>query len=306
MAIVLALGSALIYGVSDFVGGLLSRRTQVWSVAFVAQVSSAACTLLVALVVGGRPTMADASWGAVAGVGTAVGSAFLYRGLASGRMTVVAPLSAVGSALLPVAVGVVSGERPAAFTWLGVVCAFPAIWLVSRSSEIEEDLAGGHTEPASNPGAHGDARVVVHESVWAKARRTGVVDGLLAGLGFGTLFAGLGQVGGDAELPALAVAQVVSLPAIVALATILRAQWWPTDREALRAVIVGPLGAAATGMFLFATQLGLLSVSAVLSSLYPASTVLLAAILLHERIHRGQAAGLALAAVAVSLVALDS
>ncbi|HET7325889.1 MAG TPA: DMT family transporter [Nocardioidaceae bacterium] len=280
MTVVLALGCAVMYGLSDFVGGLLSRRTSVWPVAVVAQVASTALTGTAALLLPGQATPADWAWGALAGVGAGAGTAFLYRGLATGRMGVVAPLSAVGSALLPVVVGLVTGERPALWTWIGIGCALPAIWLVSRAADSVELGGSGHR---------------VGE---------GVVDGLLAGMGFGVLFAALGQVRDSAGLGPLALTQLASIVVVIALAAALRQPWVPRDRVAWRAVGVGALGAAATVLFLFASQSGLLTVASVLSSLYPAFTVLLAATVLREHIHRTQAVGLALAAAAVSLVAV--
>jgi drug/metabolite transporter (DMT)-like permease len=245
-------------------------------VAVVGNASAALLTALVAFLVAGQPLRADWLWGAVAGVGGGVGTVFLYRGLAMGRMSVVAPLSAVGAALLPVVVGVIAGERPGTVTWVGLACAFPAIWLISRAAE-----------PTSvAPGASG-----------------GVLDGLLAGLGFGVLFAGLAQIPDAAGLGPLALAQGVSVAAIVAMAVGFRHSWLPRDRYAAAAAVAGALGAFATWLFLVATQTGFLTVAAVLSSLYPASTVLLAAVLLHERIGRTQGVGLLLAALAVGLVA---
>ena len=277
VVVVLALASSLCYGLADFLGGLLARRTNAWTVAVVANSAATVFTALGALFVAGAPAPADWLWGAVAGVGGGIGAVFLYRGLASGRMSVVAPLSAIGAALLPVVVGVVAGERPGVVTWVGLACAFPAIWLISRAAEP----ATGQPQTASG----------------------GVLDGLLAGLGFGVLFAALGQVPDAAGLGPLALTQGVSVVAIVAVATALRRRWVPRDRHAASAMVVGFLGAAATWLFLLATQSGFLTVAAVLSSLYPASTVLLAAVLLHERIDRGQSVGLLLAALAVGLVA---
>lgn len=276
MVVLLALGSALAYGLSDFVAGLLSRRTGVWSVAVVGQVTSTLCTTLVAWRVPGDPVAVDWVWGAVAGGGSGVGTVFLYRGLARGRMGVVAPLSAVGAALVPVLVGLVAGERPDALTWLGVACAFPAIWLISRSPS----------------GAGCTVR-----------RASGVVDGIVAGLGFGVLFAALGQVPDSAGLGPLALTQGASVVVIVAIAIVAGGDWRPRDRFAALGATAGLLGAAATGLFLLATHAGLLIIAAVLSALYPATTVLLAAGLLHERIHRAQGWGLLLAATAVGLVA---
>ena len=273
MAIVLSLISALAYGVSDFMGGILAKRTPAWQVAVVGQTSSGIFSLAAAIIIGGSPTSHDLLFGALAGLGGGFGAAFLYRGLSTARMGVVAPLSAVGTALIPVAVGLVTGDRPSAVTLLGVVVAFPAIVLISRVTD-------------STP-----------------AHRSGVADGILAGVGFGLLFACLGQVGGDGGLYPLALSQATSVLSVIVTAVILRQAWIPRERRAWGAVLMGPLGATAQGSFLYATHHGLLSVVSVISSLYPASTVLLAAVVLRERIHGWQGVGLVLAALAVALVA---
>ena len=126
---------------------------------------------------------------------------------------------------------------------------------------------------------------------------------MVAGLGFGTLFAALGQVPDTAGLLPLALNQAVAAVLVVAVAVTLRQPWVPRERAAGVGVLCGALGAAATGAFLLAAQQGALSVAAVLTSLYPAFTVLLAASVLRERIYRGQAAGLVLCAAAVAMVA---
>lgn len=283
MVVVLALASALSYGLSDFVGGLVSRRTSPWAVAVLGQAASAVCVLVLALVLGGDPVAADWAWAALAGVGSGVGAGFLYRGLASGRMGVVAPVSAVGAALLPVLVGVAIGERPALLTWLGVICAFPAIWLVSRTEAATADQPDDGSRldgPTSN----------------------GLVDGVLAGVGFGLLFAALDRVRDEAGFGPLAVTQAVAVVATAVLAAALAAAWVP-GRASLPAVWAGVLSALANVFFLLATQTGLLAVAAVLTSLYPALTVLLAALVLREHIGRIQSVGLVLAVVAVGLVA---
>lgn len=279
MVVVLSLGCALAYGLSDFIGGLLSRRISPWAVAVVGQTAATVLTLALALAVGGQPTAGDWAWSVLAGVGSGAGAAFLYRGLGAGSMSVVAPVSALFAALVPVGVAVLTGERPATVTWLGVACALPAIWLVSRVDD----------HPDAAPAGRG--------------RGAELVDGLLAGLGFGILFSALGQVPQSAGFGPLALTQAVGIVATIALAVALGASWVPRGRVAGQAVIVGVLGTGATVLFLLATQTGLLTVAAVLASLYPASTVLLAALTLHERIGRGQGIGLALAAVAVGLVA---
>lgn len=273
MAILLSLAAALAYGLSDFVGGLASRRTSAWPVAFVATAAAFVGALALALVTDGSPTRTDLLWGALAGVGTGAGGAFLYRGLAAGRMGVVAPISAVGAALVPVCVGVATGERPALLVWLGIAAAVPGIWLVSREQGSTGDLAAG------------------------------ILDGVLAGLGFGLLFAATGQIPEEAGFAPLAVAQAVGMVCVAVTATLLGSRWVPSDRSQAWGILAGVLATAAVVAFLLATQTGLLTVASVVTSLYPAITVALAAFVLRERIHLSQGAGLLLCGVAVGLVA---
>ena len=279
MSVLLSLCAALSYGLSDFNGGIFSRRGGAWAVSLLAQLGGTVLVLLVVLLDGGSPTSADLAWALLAGVGNGFGTAFLYRGLSSGRMGVVAPVSGVGSVLVPVAVGLLTGERPGSLVLVGVLLAFPAIWLVSR-------------EPADVPGVGPGPRA-----------GSGLVDGVLAGLGFGTLFAALAQVPEEAGFLPLAVNQLVAGAAIIVVATTLRQPWVPRNRYALGGLLSGALGALATGLFQVATQHGYLAVAAVITSLYPAFTVLLAATVLREHVHRTQAFGLALCAGAVALVA---
>lgn len=281
MSVLLALFSAVAYGLSDFVGGLLSRRVSAWPVAMVGQLSAVVCTAGVATFVPGSPSGIDFAWGLLAGVGTGTGTGFLYRGFASGRMSVVAPVSAVGAAVVPVLVGAMTGERLSLVVWTGIALALPGIWLVSSTTE-ELPPEGGPAPRAS--------------------LAEGVLDGVLAGLGFGVLFAALGQVPSGAGLWPLAFAQMVALPAVVLLASALRAAWVPREPVTWWALVAGPLGATATTAFLLATQRGYLTVAGILTSLYPAVTVLLAALLLREKVHRTQGIGLGLCALAIGLV----
>jgi drug/metabolite transporter (DMT)-like permease len=275
VAIVLSLLAAAAYGLSDFVGGVYSKRVSPWSVAFVGALAGATVVAAFALIDGGDPQGSDYAWGVLAGVGNGFGTAFLYRGLSSGRMGVVAPVSGVGAALLPVAVGLAAGERPGPIVWAGMLVALPAIWLVA--SEPAEAL------PA--------------------APRSGLFDGVLAGLGFGTLFAALAQIPEESGFLPLAFNQLIAACVVAAVAGVLGTAWVPRERASYAGVVSGILGAAATGLFLVATQQGFLTVSAVLVSLYPAFTVLLAFSMLREHVHRAQGLGLALCGVAVALVA---
>ena len=273
MAIVLALLSALAYGISDFLGGIFSKRSSPWQVAVAAQTSSTFFNFLAALVIGGSPIASDWGWGALAGLSAGIGAVFLYRGLADARMGVVAPLSAVGSALVPVVVGLSTGDRPSTVAVIGIICAFPAMYLISLI--VDED----------------------------PTHRGGVIDGILAGLGFGLLFAFIGQMSDDAGLMPLALAQAFAVLGVVILAASLRQAFVPRGRS-WNAVVMGPLGATATGAFLYATHHGLLSVVSVIAALYPAGTVVLATVVLKERIHAWQGIGLAFAVAAVTLVAI--
>jgi drug/metabolite transporter (DMT)-like permease len=186
---------------------------------------------------------------------------------------VVAPISAVGAALLPVCVGVATGERPAVLVWLGIAAAVPGLWLVSRE-----------------PGGSGDLAA-------------GIVDGVLAGLGFGPLFAAMGQVPEEAGFVPLAVAQAVGVVCVALTATVLGGRWVPYDGSQAWGIAAGVLATAAVVAFLLATQTGLLTVASVVTSLYPAITVGLAAAVLRERIHASQGVGLLLCGIAVGLVA---
>ena len=282
-AVWLSLVAAATYGLSDFVGGSVSRRTSAWAVALTAQVGALVVVLVLAATAGGRPDTTDLAWGLLAGIGNGTGAAFLYRGLGSGRMGVVAPVSGVGAVALPVVVGLLLGERPGPLVWTGLLAAVPAIWLVTRE-----------------PAASGDAGVEAAVAPTA----AGLRDGALAGLGFGTLFVALSRVTPEAGFWPLALNQAVAVLVVLAVATALRASWVPPRACVPLGLTAGVLAAASTAVFLLATRTGYLAVTAVITSLYPAFTVVLAALALREPVHRVQGVGLGLCAAAVVLVAL--
>lgn len=279
IGIVLALLAAVGYGAADFVGGLTSRRVSPWAIALAGQLAGGLAMLAVGLSVPGQARPADFGWALMAGLGSAVGTVFLYRGLARGRMGLVAPMSGVGAALVPVFVGVSLGERPGTLTWLGVLVALPGIYFVSR--EV----------------THGAGRS------WG-----GIADGALAGLGFGLLFVALAQVPQSAGVLPLAANQGVGAVATLVVAALLRQPWAPRDRGELRATgwgaIGGLLGTAGTAAFLVANHSADLAVVGVLASLYPAVTVLLAATVLREPFRLSQGLGLLVCGASVGLVAL--
>lgn len=272
MTVAFALVAAFLYGLSDFLGGVASRRTSVWPVGLLACVGALVGSAVIAAFTDGDPTGADVGWAVLAGVGSGLGTAFLYRGLAAGRMGVVAPVSAVGAVLVPLVAGVVAGERPEVVGWLGIALALPGIWLVSR-----EDGPG-----TSDP--------------------NGLVDGIVAGLGFGLLFAALGQVPEGAGYWPLVATQAAAVVALTAAALLLHGDPVPRRRADLIGLVAGALASLAVLFFLLATSHGLLSIAAVITSLYPAFTVGFAIVVLREHVHRAQAVGLALCMLTVVCV----
>jgi len=274
--VVLALSSAVAYGASDFVGGVGARRFSSWQIVLVGQTTGAVVMLIAGLALPGTPMAVDFAWALLAGVGSATGSIFLFRGLSRGRMGLVAPISAVGAAVLPVLVGVALGERPSWLVWVGMVLALPGIWLVSR--------------PAASDRPH-DVRGAV-------------LDGVLAGLGFGILFIALAQISDAAGLLPLAANQLSGAVLAAVVASLLKQQWRPTRGVLGWGGATGVLGACGTLAFMVATGFTSLGIAAVLASVYPAVTVLLAAGLLRERMGGAQLAGIGLCTVAVACLAL--
>jgi drug/metabolite transporter (DMT)-like permease len=280
LGILLALSSALAYGAADFIGGVGSRRHSPWQVVLVGQAAGALVMLVAGLMRPGSPAMADFAWAILAGVGSATGSIFLFRGLARGRMGLVAPISAVGAAVLPVLVGVALGDRPSWLVWVGMLAALPGIWLVSRETTSDR--------PASTRGA--------------------LIDGAIAGVGLGVLFVALAQISADAGVLPLAANQLIGAILTMVAATSLGQPWRP--RRGMGAGVVGwgsvsgVLGASGTLAFLLATGRTSLGIAGVLASLYPAVTVLLAAGVLGERIGTAQRTGIGICILAVATLAL--
>lgn len=281
MGELLALLSALCFGVTHFVNGLVSRRHNGLTVALHAQLGGTALGLLLALFLNaGSATLADYGWGALSGVGTGVGVAFLYRAMSQGAMSVVVPVSDVGAVALPVLVGVCFlGERPALPAWVGIAAVLPALWLVSQSS------------PGPDDKQHGAVSV-------------GVPSALIAGVGFGVQFLAMAQVGRDSDLWPVVLSRVVSVAVIAAVLGSYGAGWRLTGRSWAATVAAGALGTLAIVLYLEATRQQLMAIATVLSALYPAIPVLLALMLLKERLNRRQTAGLVCAALAVGLIAL--
>jgi drug/metabolite transporter (DMT)-like permease len=289
MGIVLGLAAALLYGSSDFAGGVAARRLGPLRVTVVgAAVATALAWAVLFASNGPGPSVHAVAWGLASGLAGGAGTLVLYRGLARGQMSVVGPVSAVGAAVVPVAAGVALGERPGPLVIAGVVVALPAIVLVAASGRPAGGRAGGS--------AGGRASGLLGG---------GLPEGVAAGLAFGILFIGLAQAGRDDGLWPVASEQTGAL--LVTLAAVVRAR--PSLRVPVRAavlpVLAGASGMAATVAYFYATHFSLLAIAAVLVSLYPGVTVLLARVLLHERFSPAQRVGLGLCALAVAAIALN-
>ncbi|MEW2357885.1 EamA family transporter [Spirillospora sp. NPDC029432] len=288
MVTVLALGAALAYGVADFLGGAVSRRsTALKALAWCVPVGLAV-VLAAAVIIGGRPTAPSLAWGFGAGLAGGIGLITFYRALARGPMSVVAPVSALASAVLPVAVGTLRGERLDATVLAGVLLCLVAIGLVSMEKDDPD---------AASP----------------KAVRWYDAGPLMAGISgtcFGIFFILLETAGDGGGLWPLVAARVGNLvvigTALLLLARAGRNEGPPVSGRLLigLALLSGILDASANGLYFVAAQQGLLSLAAVLTSLYPAITVLLARIAYSERLRAVQRLGLAVAVAGVALVTI--
>jgi drug/metabolite transporter (DMT)-like permease len=271
----LALASAVCFGIADYAGGLLSRRANAAAVALAVQVSGCAVMVAVSPVVP-APGLdgSDIAWGALSGVGTATGVGFLYRGLTRGHMSVVVPLSAVGGLALPVLVGVtILGEGPSMLTWLGIALAVPAVALVVRK----------------NGGA-------------VAAGAGGVLDGLVASVGFALQYIALAQAGTAAGLWPVAAGRMASVPTVMLALGVTAARLHLPRGVAVAATANGVVAVGGLTLYLLATREELVTVSVVLSSLYPAIPVLLGIAVLGERLTRQQTIGLVGAGLTIALL----
>lgn len=277
ISVLLGLSAAICYGAADFLGGLATKRSSMLSVAIAGQAAGFGLLLLVLPFFPGNPHSADLLWGAAAGVCGGLGIALLYRALAIGKMGVVSPITAVLAAALPVVTGFVRGEQLASWQVAGIVLALVAIVMVSFSGDAHD-------------GSRGFSMLGVKEAVGS-----GVVLG-----GFYVFLANARHAAGLDELVAARFASTVFL-LVVAVGTGASIR---LRGNVLRVVLLsGALDMSANVLYLLATYAGYLSVAAVLTSLYPASTVFLARIVLKERLSRSQLAGVALALAGVALIA---
>jgi drug/metabolite transporter (DMT)-like permease len=285
LAVALGLLSSLCWGTSDFIGGVQSRRVPQVGVLLVAQLVGAGVIAVVVVLSGAtRPSVHHLLEGAAGGLaGTAALFAF-YRGLAVGTMSVVAPIAATGAAV-PVIVGIARGEAPGPMRLLGIAVAIVGVVLVSRESA---DLDA--------PASAARARVV----------RTSIALALIAALGFGGFFVGVHEAAKGDPLWAILAARLAGASAVVLVAVAFAARGAAVSpgRAALPwLVALGLLDVAANTLYAVATRHGLLSVVSVAASLYPVITVMLARVVLRERVRRVQELGILAALGGVVLIA---
>jgi drug/metabolite transporter (DMT)-like permease len=287
MVVALSLAAALFYGAADFLGGLAARRCSTFAVVVWSQAAGLVVLLAALPFVPGVPRAADVAWGFACGVAGAFAVGLLYRGLAIGVMGVVSPITAVLAAALPVAFGIARGERPALLALAGIGCALIAVVLVSavtpKSADDDAPLARAKPPHRFPPG---------------------IPEALGAGAAFGFLFIALAQTHADAGVYPLFGMRVVSLSILLVAAALLRKPL-RVARPGLRTIVgAGVLDMGANVMFVLAVHTGALSIVAVLTSLYPAGTVALAAVMLRERLAIVQWAGVAIALAGVLCISL--
>jgi drug/metabolite transporter (DMT)-like permease len=274
MGALLALASAVLYGLVDFAGGILSRRTHFATVTLLGQIGGLLLAAVAALLLPAEAVhRADLLWGAFSGLGSGMAMHFLNRGLSRGAMSVVVPVSAVTSVALSVLCGVLLlGDRPGVLAWAGIAVTVPALWLV----------AGGGTD-----GVNGG----------------GVRDGLLASAGVAVQYLALGQAQASSGLWPVAAGRIAAVAVLLPFVA-RRARWPATPGLGAAALAVGAGAALGLTLFQLAAQRELLAVAVVIASLYPALPVVLGLVLLHERVTRWQAVGLVGAGAATVLLAI--
>ena len=266
------LTSAALWGAGDFCAGLATKRAHVYSIIISSQIVGVLLLVGLALAFGETlPPFAHLLLGGAGGLAGTLGLIALYRALAGGRMSVAAPVSAVVGAAVPVVIGAVVEGLPGALQLTGFGLALAAVWLLSRAGDASPQF-----------------------------RRLGLP--LLAGLGFGVFFVLIGQVSDVAVLWPLVVARIASISILLAVATLSHQPRFVQREHLPVVVLVGVLEVGGNAFYALAGQAGRLDVAAVLSSLYPASTVLLARVVLQEHIGRAQLMGILAALAAIVLI----
>jgi drug/metabolite transporter (DMT)-like permease len=272
VAYFLAILSAATYGAADFLGGLASKRASTIAVVFWSQASGLVMLLLaLPLLPDAAPSRTDWLWGASAGLAGSIGVGLLYRALAIGTMAVVAPTTAICAVVIPVMAGVLAGERLAVLTIGGMGLAIVAIVLVSQE--------------------RGTGRAV----------RTGMGIAFLSGVAIGFFFLALARTSGAAGMWPLVASRGLSLVLFGAIGAAMGALRMPAPAAKI-ALGSGVVDMTANALYLTATRFGPLSVMVTLTSLYPASTVILARVVLGERLNAWQVVGVVCALAAIVLI----
>ncbi|MGH8496865.1 MAG: EamA family transporter [Gammaproteobacteria bacterium] len=266
LAVVLATGAALGWGTADFLGGLKSRSVAMLLVLLISQVSALILLAVIVLSIGEEPPASGfVFYAAIAGLAETLGVAALYRGLAVGKMSIVAPVASIAPAV-PLVVGLLLGEVPTPMQFAGLALAVVGVVLTSRQRRTSQNAD--------------------------RSTSSSVLYGLLSALGFGIFFVGL-DAASEGDIPwALLIARLTSVTAI-AVAAILRRLRPAAPRSDLPAIVlIGALIVVADFMYATATTVGLLGVVAVIGALHTVVTVALARIVLHEQIERLQRLGI--------------
>ena len=273
--ILLGLASAASWGAADFSGGVATKRTNVYSVIIFSQLVAAVFLIGLAVLLSAHiPAPDDIKLGTIAGISGAIGLIFLYRGLAGGSMVVVAPIAALVTAIIPVFFGIINEGLPSGAQLLGFMLALTGVWLLSKTGS--------------------KSKINVREITYP----------LIAGLFFGLFFILIDQLSGNAILWPLAAARIGSVVVIIVIALTMRVRELPAVSQFPIIAIAGLLDVGGNVFFALATTFGRLDIAAVLASLYPVSTVLLAYSILKERLTIWQWFGISLALVAVVLISL--
>ncbi len=266
--------SAACWGAGDFSGGMATKRTSVFSVVIASQaVGAILLTLLAILFAEKMPPLENLLWSGIGGLAGALGLMALYRALASGQMGVAAPVAAVVSAMIPVIFGIFIEGLPGVAKLIGFGLALISVWFVSQGED---------------------------SSINIQALKLPI----LAGVGFGVFLILLHQAGDTAVFWPLVSARLASLLMLVTVATFSRQKRVPEMGLLPIIALAGALDAGGNAFYVLAGQAGRLDVASVLSSLYPASTVLLAWLILKERIVFRQRIGIAVALAAIVLIAI--
>ena len=272
LTVIFGLAASLFWGSGDFSGGLASRRDNPVSVVTAAYGVGFVLLVVIALIWREPfPQPIDIMWGAIAGLTGAAGLVAFYSALSIGRMGIAAPVSAILTASLPVIFSAFTEGLPSLIQVGGFVLALVAVGLISRPERL-------------------------------KGRPEGLGLALLAGLGFGCFFILISRVHHNATFWPLAVARLTSVFLLLLVVGVQRQRALPRRGAVVLVLLSGGLDALGNAFFVLATHIGRLDVAAVLSSLYPAATVLLAMIVLRERVTRVQGIGIFLALASIPLI----